>query len=288
MIDIMHCKPGEYASLIHNKIIGQEIVLKINRELVVKDIERLKGLVGTLNKTDDSNIKIIIKHLEKMLSKLNTDSEITICWVDDKNKITDTYPIKMFNEPVYGVSICNYIELASDESMIILNLEDIADIVAFEYIFKELDETHDSIEELMKNCSIMGYNKADVLTDKFKADKENMYYLSKILRIGESPWVNIEDGVISDYFNTKEFKADKYDKVVEYSCITIAFAIMNSIIRKCIKLGISYKPVMSTANAIAIVVDNKKGVDVKRDLLDIVSIQVFGRQLIVDTKPQIL
>ena len=288
MIEIMHCKPGDFANTMRQHIVGEIFKLKINRGLVEEDIARLESQLGKVSRIDDVNIKAILRQLKKLLGALNENEEAEVCWAENRDKLIETYPVKIFAEPIYGVNICNYLKIAPYETLVQFDLSDMAELIAFEYIHRDINHTQDSIEELMKDCSVVGYSSAECLTDMFAKSSEKMYYLSKILRISDSPWLDKETKTIYDYFHKREFKADKYGPVVEYSAMTIALILVASVMKKCNKLGMSCTPVMITANAVAVIIRNTKHLDLSKEFNEPVSLQLFGRQLIVDVKPQVI
>lgn len=288
MVEINRCGLGESVDTIHSKVIGTELSIRINKELVQQDIDKLEGMKGTISVTDDTNINAIVRTLKKMNKTADDDGIVEICWNKHKERVMESYPIKMFNEISYGINTCNYVELNSGENMILLNVQDMADLIAFEFMYRDLGENHESIEQLMKDCELLGYNSASVLTDKFKAEKESMYYLSKVMRISDCPWVDTTNKVVYDYFNTTKFKADNYRKVVEYSCMFASLIVANNLIKKCIKNGIRFKIVMVTATTIGVIVETEGKVDIKADLTDSIAIQIFGRQLLIDSEIQII
>lgn len=288
MIEINRCGLGESVDTIHSKVVGTELSIRINKELVQQDINRLESLKGTIGITDDTNINVLIRTLKKMIKSVDDEGSIELCWNKHKDRIIESYPIRMFNEVPYGINTCNYIELNPGENLIMINVQDMADLIAFEFMYEDLGESHESIETLMKDCELLGYNSASVLIDKFKAEKDSMYYLSKVMKISECPWVDTSNKVVYDYFNTAKFKADSYNKVVEYSCIFASLVIANNLIKKCIKSGTKFRLVMVTATTIGIIVETEGRVDIKNELLDSIAIQIFGRQLIVNADIQIL
>ena len=288
MIDVMHCKIGESVSFVTNKVSGEQFQIKVNIEMINKDIERLNSEKGRFNRTDDKNIKALIKYLNKIKSLADDNGFIELCWNSDDERILELYPIPSVNEEIYSINLCNYIEIFENQNILMVELKSIADIIAYEFMYRDLGENHESIEELLKDCRLLGYGSASVLTDKFKNDGDNIYYLSKSMRIGDCPAVNKDKNVVYDYFNRKEFKADGYRNVVEYSCRYAALIILSNVIKNCIHCKIPYRLIMVTGTSFAILIDNKDNIDIKAELIDSVSIQAFGRKLIADIDISIL
>lgn len=280
MIDILHCRTGDALTSLANKLSGEEMGIKFNVELINKDIQRLKAELGSRNnKTDDKNLRAIIKYLEKVKSSIKSDGVADICWACDNDKMMYSYPIKFIDDGIYNINTCNYVEIAENEKLLSIGLMDMADIIAFEFMYKDLGEDHESIEDLLDNCSIIGYSSASILTDKFKADGDNMYYLSKSMKIGECDDVCTDGKYICDYFNSKHFSIDGYRDVVEHSCRYAALIIADRLMKNCVKNRIQCKALMITATAIAFIIDSNSAETVMQNgIMEDISIQAFGRK----------
>jgi len=267
-----------------------ELKLIINKELIEKDMKRLdKELKVTRNKYNKHNIECLIVYLQKLLKNINDESILELCWsISKKDDLPFTYPLQLINEPLYSINMANYIEVDSNEKIIELDLTELCDIIAFEFMYKDLGETHDSIEELLHNCGIMGFEKADILLNFFNSNGDKIYELSKTMLIDDSPYKSPETKKIIDYFHTKEFKAKAYREVIEYSCRYASTIIMNSIIKNALQNGIGIKALMCNATTIALIANISNEVDINKQLLEEITIRVFGRRFTVEPKISIL
>lgn len=259
-----------------------EVEIPINIELVHKDIDRLHVYSKDVkNKYDKANIKALISYLEKLLKFINEQSILEICW-NIKDDLPVSYPMSLINEKTYGINICNYIETNADNKVVEIDLTDLADIIAFEFIARDLGETHESIEELLKTCGILGFTDSSLLTDFFKENGDDMYNLSKTMKIDDTPYMSYETHKIHDYFHSKEMKTTEYKDIVDYSCRYANTIIANNIMKNCLHHGIGCKLVMLNATNITVIVDSNDEVNIKQDIIDDISIRVFGRRFRIE------
>lgn len=266
----------------------EEMEVNIDKNMVEHDITRLKKeLDNSTNRYDKANIKALIKYLEKLLRNTNEDGVLEICWNNSKDGIPATYPIKIINEPLYKVDISNYVATAANERVICIDLTELADIISFELIFKELGETHDSIEELLDKCGILSFEDSSVLTNRFKENNDKMFELSKDMKVSDTPYMSSEEAELHDYFHTKKFKVNTYKEVVEYSCRYAATLIANNILNNLNTNKINYKLLAINSTNIVFIIDKLENKEDYQSFIDEVSIRVFGRRFIVNTKVEV-
>lgn len=283
MIELIQHKVN-YNDLVNPFTKINETSVSMNTEMIQKDIDRFKDeLNKSCNKYDKANIEMIITYLKKLKKNINSESQFELCWsTSNTDEIPHTYPVQLVNEPVYKLNTCNYIEIGASEKLVEIDLTDLADIIAFEFMYKDLGETHESIEELLKDCGIIGFESSKLLTDYFKDNGDEIYKLSKIMRIGESPYASPDTKTIKDYFSSKEFKIKDYKDVVEYSCRYAATIIANTIIKNH-SHNDKFKLLMVNATTIVFITDVVD--DVK---IDEITIRVFGRRFIVEPRISII
>ena len=269
-----------------NKIDTTDIIkLHISSEMLDREMSRIEKM-GSVIKSDydKKNISILTKYLNNIKKKMDENNDIEICWTPD-GTMAKTYPISIINERAYNFDTCNIIEIGDRQKIVEVNLTDLADIIAFEFMYRDLYETHDSIEELLKNCGIIGYEDSSILTNLFKENGDNVYELSKSMKIWDTPYYSYEDKTIIDYFHMKKFKKDTYKDVVEYSCKYAAFIILNKFIKNAMHVKMDIKPIMLTPTHIAFMLnDVDDNIDISTIIED-VSIRVFGRKFVI--KPNV-
>lgn len=264
-----------------------EVSVSINNELIKKDIEKLRDMLAEpKNKYDKANIKSLVAYLEKLSNNVLDDSTFELCWEINDN-IPQSYPLNLINEKAYGIDICNYIEVGENEKLVQMDMTDLADIIAFEIMVRDLGETHDSIEELLKNCGIIGFETASLLTDFFKENGDKIYELSKSMKIGETPYYSYNTKKVHDYFSSKEFKTKEYRDVVEYSCRYANTIIANTIIKNSLHCNIDIKLIMLNATGITFILNATDEVNIKNNIIDEISVRAFGRQFKIEPGIQI-
>lgn len=264
-----------------------EVSVTVNSELIKKDIDRLKNMLEEpKNRYDAANIKGLISYLEKLLKNVLDDSTFELCW-EVKDNIPESYPLNIINEKIYGIDICNYIEVAENEKLVQMDMTDLADIIAFEIMARDLGETHASIEELLKDCGIIGFEPASLLTDFFKENGDKLYELSKSMKIGETPYYSYDTKKVHDYFSSKEFKTKEYRDVVEYSCKYANTIIANTIVKNSLHCNIDIKMIMLNATSITFIVNATDEVNIKNNIIEEISVRAFGRRFKIEPDIQI-
>lgn len=263
----------------------ESMLVDMDKNMVIHDINRLKSELDiTKNKYNRENIKSLIKYLEKLVRLTDDDGKIELCWDVKKDDIPSTYPIRLINEELYKIDICNYITVSSDEYILNVDLTDLANIIAFEFMYKELDETHESIEELLKDCGIISAEDPLVILNKFKENNDNVFELSKSMKVSDTPYMSVDDLELHDYFNTKVFKTDRYKEVVEYSCKYAATLIANRLLQNLNLNRIKYKLLAINPTNIVLIIDKIENKEDYTNFLESIIIRVFGRKFEVKAK----
>ena len=293
MINIRHKEYGPNdISYIANKY-DDTISIKLNTSMIEDDINRLKGEIGKAkNKIDDKNIKALIHYLDNIKKTADKNNgTIEICWhikaMD--SRLPSSYPIQFISETLYKIQTSNYIELDNNQKYIHIDLISLANIMAYEFMFKDLGETHDSIEDMLKDCAMISYNDSSILENKFKSDGDNIYELSQTLCVGESSYLVSEvTRKLNDYFYTTSFSGSgknlQYKDAINYSCRYASTIIMNTILHRGNFNNIEVKPLAISPTYIDLIVnvnDEDDISDVIKKLIDDIALQAFGREFIV-------
>lgn len=261
--------------------------MDFNIKAITEDINRLKEELNKENlsrfnnkKIEKKNLNNIIDYLERIIRKSDKGA-INVNWVVDKH-IIKSYPIEMKSIPEYRIDTTDYINLQS-EKIVYLDYSELADIIAFEIMYRDLDETHKSIEDKLSDIGIISVTDSKILTKHFS---ESPYKLSKILHISDSAYLKSGNEKIVDYFGNKEFKADGYREVVSNSCLSAMSIIVESLLKKqCTNLKFKICGVFETG--IYLMIDRELNKYSKEMLLESVYIRTFGRKLEVKPKIQL-
>lgn len=286
MIDLMQHKV-DIKALSNNIVNNDEIKLNLNKDLIARDIQMLTSeLKHPHTKCDKINLEKLKTYLNRLINKLDEDGSMETCWRVYKNHL-ETYPINLINQPLYKINCANYINVADNCKMVHIDTTDLADIISFEIMFREFGEDHNSIEELLKDCGIIGYEDSTILTDYFKENNDNIYYIGSGFRVSDTPYYSQDTKKVKDYFGCTEFKSDSYKPILDYSCLVANSIIMNTIVKNCINNKVAVKPLMVSTVSIDVLLENIDEQDIRDNILEDVSIRAFGRKFKIDTKAEI-
>lgn len=266
----------------------------INTDMVKADISRYKSEIGAAhNKIDDANIKSIIRYLDKVLKSVDrTSSTLEIGWYSGEDGLPKAYPVQFKSEQLYKFNMCNYIELEKNQQLINISIKELNDIIAYEFINRDLGDTHASIEEVLCQCSMMGNVDSRIITDKIAQYSDNLYELGKSMLIGETTYLNNEKQEIYDYFNTKKFqykhKKTYYKDVLKYSCKYAMTVVANGILKNALANDTRVKLIDVSDTGITLIIYNGKTIDFEKDIVGDVVLQAFGRKFILNTSITVL
>lgn len=212
--------------------------LKIDSSLIEDDILRMKRMINNAkNKSDEKNIKNIIKYLDTLKSKINEDEKYEITWILDKFTIKG-YPINIKNINEYGIRPCEYVELENKQRFIRIDYSNVFQCIAFEMMYKDFGYSFDEIEEELKDIGISVINPIDRIQ---KYLDENALKYSKVLRIGDSSYASDDGKLAWDYFYSawnekKQFTGGNYkdpvNRSIDIAIVIITKSILNNFIAK--------------------------------------------------------
>lgn len=248
----------------------------LNTSEIQSDIDRMqKNLDSIPNKRncgfEYKNLHTIINYLTD-LHKRSLRGTITTNAILD-NGIIKFYPVEIMSYPEYDIYAADYIQL-TNEVMIHVEYKQLADIIAFELMCRDLGETSDSIEDKLKDIGIIKIHNCEELTKYFE---DSPYQLSKILRVGESPYLNSNKKMIYDYFGNV-FKADRYYEVVRSSCRYAMSFVVESILSKIVPIGLKVHIASVDETGIYLVADKSVEQTITRIVSESVNVRSLGRQ----------
>lgn len=295
MIQIDHCKKTDMKYTSTGTTTSYEV--NMDMDLIKHDIERMRREYGrTKNKFDNRNIEAIIKLLEKTLKILKkTDGTLQFSWTKDpKSDIPVTYPIPFIDEPLYKINMCNYIKLNDNQKVVYIPMMDLAEIISYEYVHKDLDISVQEVDKMLSECSFLGNNDASVLLSKIHVSDDNVYNLAIGMKVDDTGFGSADENVIYDYFYSKEFDFVKgearYKDVINYSCKYANNIIANSLCKKIETTKLKANAVAINATSLALIVTDvfNTGIEINDDCLDEVVVSAFGRKFKISLKSTIL
>lgn len=254
-----------------------DTVLNLNSQAIEDDIqkyteryEKCKGS-SAIGKIHTKNLKNIIDYLNKLKKKADK-GDVNVSWgVHDR--VIKSFPIEIKTIPEYKLYSTDYINI-EDEKLVYVDYTKLADIIAFEIMCRDLGETHESMEEKLKDIGIVAIYDSEKLTKYFK---DSPYKLSKIFKIGKSPYEITGTNSIIDYFGNKKFDGDRYLDVVRYSCRCAIALIVEDTLRRCIDRNIKVKIAGITDTGIYYLTKHDDA-HIKSLLKNNVYIRAFGRK----------
>lgn len=281
-------------NVFNNKLVEFEVGVDV--EKVRADIEKLKKLkADTKNKINEKNIDICIKELERLEKLIDKETnKVEIGW-SAKDGLAYSYPFNMITDRGYGIDCEKYFKPGEKQKLLELDYSQLSQIIAFELISEELGESIESIDELTETAGIGSINEASILTDNFEDD---MLELSKVFKIGISPYITGDKEYIEDYFNRKKFKLKTYFKfkndkeaietyrdVVKYSCKYALSVIAATMIDKMISLGYTgIKLIGISDSKILFILEDKEdvGYNLKDYIDNDIVVRSFGKLYRID------
>ena len=254
-----------------------DTILSLNSQAIKDDIDKYterynkcikSGIVGSKHA---KNIKSIIEYLKKLYKKAEKGT-VSVSW-GVHNNIVKSFPIEIKTVPEYKLYTTDYINV-EEEKLVYVDYTEVADIIAFELMNRDLGETHESIEEKLKNIGIVAIYDSNELTKFFK---DSPYKLSKIFKIGKSTYEVPGTNTIVDYFGNKKFDSDKYMGVVGYSCKCAMTLILEDTLHRCIDRNLKVKVVGISDTGIYYLTDHDDSY-IKNILKNNVYVRTFGRK----------
>ena len=260
-----------------------EFNISLNSEIIKKDIDKIQEYkLKPYNKKDKTNLIRIEQYLTKLYDRVLKEPTIEMCWKHKKelgySELPETYPIKLLTIKEYGINTSDYIE-TDNAKVLTIDTSDLADVIAFELMHKDLGETHDTIEKLLDTVGIINYYPIETLTSYFKENNEKIFNLSHSLKIESTPYWNYDKNKVSDYFHTIEVNTKEYSGIVDYSCtyanLLITYDILNKAAIKKIQCNaVAINPI----NITLLINSDNDDIDLKNELVDDISIRSFGRK----------
>lgn len=193
-------------------------MLSINQNSVLKKFKLCDNLIEIDEDAIREDIEVIklndnsgqaIKYLESLGGG---SRYINLRWGFIEGILKST-PIQLFDIPYYNINFTKYLILKED--IIKIDLHELADIIAFELMHRDLGETHESLEEKLKDVSIIRTHDSELLVRHFK---DSPYKLSRELKIEKSPYIDYNNTNILEYFLSRRFNLGYYKNVISYSC----------------------------------------------------------------------
>lgn len=258
-----------------------EVSFGIDVDSVKSDIEALEEkLKNPLSKYDKKNIKRVKDYLEKLLSRVSDDFNFELLWSVNGDTL-ETYPLELKYIPEYSIEMTDYIR-ATEGKLVRIDYRDVFKAIAAEIMYRDLDETMESMEEKLADVGITGIYPVDMLLKHFDADILN---LSRIYKIGDSPYYTRDTKYIYEYFGKKRFKTPYYRDCIEYSIRHAIGIIVDALMNKLSATGLKYSLCGANESGIYFIVDCDNDIDIDNILNESAVVRAFGRRF--EVKPKV-
>lgn len=269
---------------------------EIDEKLIKEDIRKLKNRSDTAsNKNNIKNLKYIIDKLENILDKVE-DGKLEHTFSIDRYGDGDGYELTQYgvetdNYYDYDIYFRDYIKAKDDEKVVSIEYRELADALALELMYRDIGETHDTIEKKLDGYGIVGIYDIKDLFRELKT-KNKLYELSSKKIINSSPYIRADGKSVTDYFNIIDVIIDKYGrtryrKVVEFS---VRHAILISLLELQERLNkeqIQFKVSTITEFGIDLVVNDRTDKNINKIIDVTMVVRVFGRKFEIKPRVQI-
>lgn len=278
MIQIQQDMPDVVIESLINK--NSEVQIDIDIDSIKSDIKTLEEkLKAPLSRTDKKNIKEVKEYLGKVLNRV-VDGKLDILWNVDKY-ILKTYPVELMHIPEYNIEMTDYISVPVESGHLVrVDYRDVLEIIAIEMMYRDLDETMESMELKLENIGITGIYPSIELTKYFD---ESVVNLSKIFKISNSPYCT-SDMNSFEYFGKKTFKSRHYRDNVGYSIKHALTILTQSILDKLVTSNIDFK-LCSVSDSGIYFITEESDVDIDSLLNESAVVRAFGRRF--EVKPKV-
>jgi len=258
-----------------------QVEIPVDLDLIKEDKKayRDKYERSNKNKYDRENLLSIVNYLEKLTS-IVYNNKIELTWgISKKLNLPITKPVILYKEKTYSFDALAYYLIEPFISYVDVNLYGLAELIAFEIIFRDLGETNSSIEELLHNCGIIGVSDGDLLLKYFADKGYKPYEDSMVMKIEDSPYIIRDNGALKDYFGSRSIKTKYYRDIVEYSCMLASTIVADNILKNAANKSINIQMLAILPTCVRFLVGESVSEEcILRDLIGKIDIRIFGRR----------
>lgn len=253
--------------------------LFINKEDVERDIESIRQQEEKAkNLINSNNLLRIREYLSRLLGKVDSSGKLELCW-SERNGRVSTYPVEFDEIKEYDIDTVKYVCVDSHKALVEVDDSIIADMIAYEMMYRDIGDELADIEVKLKDCHIVGMTSSDILKGFFKDIDIKPYELSRQIKLMDSPYVDVEDHRFVEYFTSDivPLKDVNYHSVVTKVCRKINTIITGQIVKD-IK---GAEPIAIMATKMAFMVD-RGIIENFRSQFEAVTVRVFGRKFKIE------
>lgn len=264
--------------------------ITLNRSLINEDLEKFKReLQEAKGRVHRENVESIIRYLDTLIKCTNSKGEIELNWSANKYGIKCS-PLELLHSIPYGIMCTDYIDVGT-KSMIQVSYKSVYEGIAYDMMYRDLGETHQSMEDKLSDIGIATVYPISRLLEGL--DGESPVAMSQYMKIGDSPYASDNGKLSWDYFYSivnsgGSFNTGKYRDCVgrsfDITSVIIAKLVLSSLLRVKLKAQLC---AVNTDGIYLIVNDSLDKLDSLdlNNLFDTVVIRAFGRKF--ETKPKV-
>lgn len=252
----------------------------IDNSAIDKDIDKLNSIANGkgANRKNKGEIKQIIRYINSIKAS-ELDSKIDLLW-ELNEYVLQSHPVSLIHVLDYGLEMTDYIDI-KEGKLIRLEYKELADIISLELMYRELDETIETMEEKLADIGITGiYNTSELL----KHFEDNPFELSRSFKVSDSPYLIKDRKQIVEYFGKKTFSSVGYRDCVDYSIRHALALICESVLGSLLSYGIKFD-LCSVSDSGIYFTTNSNQYDWDKIVGESVAIRAFGRRF--EIKPRI-
>lgn len=254
--------------------------IKINVSLINADIDKLIKLKSSSTvEKDRNNIDSIIGYLNKLKSKISKNGDYELSWMLGNWELI-CYPLPLMHYNPYNIRATDYIETSDATRMVRINCRDVYEIIAFDMMYRDLDDTFESMEKKLESIGIVSICDKDNI---LKYLTESAVDASKYLKIGDCPYASCDGKLSWDYFsvmakgNNKAYNSGKYIDCVGKSIRIAETLITGNIINKLTSTNTKYSIAAINEDGIYLLIENYSGWAISNAVESII-VRAFGRK----------
>lgn len=258
---------------------NSESKMGIDVDSVKLDIDVMETkLLEPMSRIDKRNIKEVKGYIEKILSKTE-NNVLELAW-SLEGSILKSYPVELMHIPEYNIEMTDYISI-TEGSLVRVDYRDVLQIIAIEMMYRDLGEDSESMEDKLDHIGITGIYPASELLKHFEDDAIN---LSKIFKVGDSPYRTQDRRIIFEYFGKKEFDGKVYRDCVGYSIKHALSIITLAIMERLTANNIQFQLCSVSDSGVYFVTEND-GIEIAEILNESAVVRAFGRRF--EVKPEV-
>lgn len=216
------------------------------------------------------NTNMIINNLEHMKKEINKRGKkgIEVWWHLEGNRIKSK-PIEFISVRNYGINTVEYVERQED-AIVCIDYSEVMSVLALEIVYRDLGISFKSMENKLKDISIIGVNDIAKLKNEITLpDCEVM----RSFRVEQTDYQSKHTNELVDYFGNNVGEDILYNKALQSSYNQAMSIITTSIISNANKLNLDMNIVSVLEDRIYLSNASSK----LRECIETICLKVFGR-----------